>query len=183
MRAWVLGEFEGSEALLAATRLLRAEGLRALDTHTPYPVRGLEEALGLPRSGVSTVAFVGGVVGVLTAYLTMVYFNVVEYPLNLANKPPHSPPVFIPVTFEIMVLFSSLAIVTSLVVYFWAFPRLHHPLFEHDAFRSASSHGWWLSVNSEMPDMVMRARERLDALGAKNVTVIHEFTAAPGGHA
>ena len=172
---YVLGEFDTSTALLAATTTLRKEGVGVLDTHTPYPVHGIEEALDLPRSKVGWVAFIGGAAGVLTAYGIQLYFNWYEYPLNIANKPPHSPPVYVPVTFELMVLFSALSIVGSLIVYFWGFPRPHHAVFEHPQFvETASTRGWWLSVETTQHDVADKAKSRMEALGARNVAVIAE---------
>ena len=171
----VLGEFGEPAALLSAVKTLRGEHVRELDTHTPYPVHGLEEALGLPRSTVPWFAFFGGLAGVATAYALQLYFNWWEYPLNIANKPPHSPPAYVPVTFELMVLFSALTIVGSLVVHFWGFPRPHHPVFEHEAFvKTASVSGFWVSVSTHIGEDAEKAKGRLEALGAKNVAVIVE---------
>ncbi len=171
----VLGELASPAALLEAVKTLRKENVRELDTHTPWPVHGLEEALGLPRSRVTWVAFFGGLFGAAGAYLLQLYFNAWEYPLNIANKPPHSAAPFVPVTFELMVLGAALAIVGSLVVWFWGFPRPHHPVFEHDAFvKTASSSGYWVSVSARAGEEAEKAKSRLEALGAKNVAVIVE---------
>jgi len=171
----VLGELDGPRELLATVKTLRGEHVRELDTHTPYPVHGLDEALGLPRSTIPWWAFFGGLAGAVTAYAMQLYFNWWEYPLNIANKPPHSPAVYVPVTFELMVLFSALTIVGALVVRFWGFPRPHHPVFEHEPFvQTASASGFWVSVSTRIADDAERAKARLEALGAKNVAVIRE---------
>lgn len=175
MTHWVLGELDGPSALLGAVHALRTENVRELDTHTPYPVHGLEEALGLPRSRVAWWAFFGGLGGAVGAYALQLYFNWWEYPLNIANKPPHSPPVYVPVTFELMVLFSALTIVGSLIVHFWGFPRPHHPVFEHEPFvKTASASGFWVSVSTQVPEDAEKAKQRLEALGAKNIAVMVE---------
>jgi hypothetical protein len=177
--SWVLGEFDSAPELLTAATSLRHEGVGVLDTHTPYPVHGIEQALGIPRSSIGWVAAVGGLVGILTAYGMQLYFNWWEFPLNIGNRPPHSPPVYVPITFELMVLFASLFIVGSLIVWYWRFPRPHHPVFEHEPFvRTATTSGWWLSVNTEEAE---RARDRLVGLGARNVAVIVETPEETGG--
>jgi hypothetical protein len=138
-------------------------------------VHGLDEALGLERSTVTWWAFGGGVIGALGGYGLQLYFNWWEFPLNIGNKPPHSPPVYMPVTFELMVLSAALTIVGSLVVYFWRFPRPHHPVFEHEPFvRTASTSGFWVSVSTRVEEDAARAKGRLEALGAKNVAIIVE---------
>ena len=86
----VLGEFSEPSALLEAVKTLRGEHVRELDTHTPFPVHGIEAALGLPRSSIGWWTLGGGVIGALTGYGMQLYFNWWEYPLNIANKPPHS---------------------------------------------------------------------------------------------
>ena len=72
----------------------------------------------------------------------------VDWPINVGGRPPHSPPAFIPVTFELGVLFAALSIFFGLFV-LWGMPRLHHPVFEVEAFRSASVDGLWLSAAVE----------------------------------
>jgi hypothetical protein len=182
MTSWVLGEFPNPNALLGAAAIARDERLGELDTYTPYPVHGLEAAIGIERSTIGWVAFFGGTLGLLTAYGLQLYFNWWEFPLNIGNKPPHSPPVYVPVTFELMVLFASLFIVGSLIVWYWRFPRPHHPVFEHEAFvRTATTTGYWLSVRPLEVESLARVRERLEGLGARNVAVVSEAPEATGG--
>lgn len=175
IRHWVCGEFKDSTGMLTATKTLREEGVGELDTHTAYPIHGIDEALGLKRSRVSAFALVGGITGVATAQFLQLYFNWYDYPLNIANKAPLSEPVFVPVTFELMVLLSCLSIVGSLIVYFWKLPQPFHPLFEHEPFvKTASTSGWWVSVNSDDVAVADKAKARLEALGASNIGVIEE---------
>jgi hypothetical protein len=176
---WVLGEFNDSDALLSSTTKLREEKAGELDTYTAYPVHGIEEALGLKRSKVTFVAFAGGLTGAITAWSLQLYFNYLSwwhgYAVNIGNKPPHAPPVYVPVTFELMVLLAGLSIVGSLIVYFWGFPHPHHPVFESEAFvKTASTSGWWVSVTLDAHEKVDAVRSRLEALGAKNVSVVED---------
>lgn len=177
-KAWAMGEFDDSTQLLAATAKARDEKLGFLDTHTAYPVHGIEQALGTKRSLVSRVALFGGIAGVAAAYGLQLVFNAVDTPssmaINIANKPPHSPIVYIPVTFELMVLLAALSIVGSLIVYFWGFPKPYHPLFDHAPFINATTTGWWLSVETDTKEQADAAKARLEALGAKNTAVVQE---------
>jgi hypothetical protein len=169
--SWVLAEFSDDRALLAAARALREEGRARLDLHTPYPIHGAEEALGLRRSTVPIVALVAGVTGAVTGYLLQWYTVGYDWPLNVGNRPPHSPPAFIPVTFELGVLFAALAIFFGLLAAYFRFPRLHHPVFEVEAFRSASIDGRWLSAEVPAADGEAVVA-RLRALGARQVEVV-----------
>jgi len=172
MRAWVVAEFEAEQGLLDAARALRGAGHPDLDLHTPVPLHGAEEALGLKRSIVPRIALVAGVVGACTGYFIQWYMVAYDFPLNVGNRPPHSGPAFIPVTFELGVLFSALAIFLGLFK-LWGMPRLHHPVFEVEAFRSASVDGLWLST-AVAADAAPGVAAQLRQLGARQVDVVVE---------
>ncbi|ACL64202.1 conserved hypothetical protein-transmembrane prediction [Anaeromyxobacter dehalogenans 2CP-1] len=173
MKTYVLGEFGAEAALLDAARTLRARGGATLDLHSPYPLHGAEEALGLRRSTVPLVALVAGITGAVSGYLLQWYTVGYDWPLNVGNRPPHSAPAFIPVTFELGVLFSALSIFVGLLAVYFGFPRVHHPVFEVEAFRSASIDGLWLSAEVEAGDADAVAAE-LRRLGARLVSVVPE---------
>jgi hypothetical protein len=175
VKAHVLGEFEREHALLDAARTLRAHGHASLDIHSPYPLHGADEALGLKRSTVPLVALVGGVTGAVTGYLLQWYVAAFAWPLNVGNRPPHSAPAFIPVTFELGVLFASLAIFFGLLGGYFGFPRTHHPVFEVEAFRSATIDALWLSAEVDGKEAEPVAQE-LRRLGARHVSIVPEAT-------
>lgn len=173
MKAYVLAEFEREQALLDAARKLREKGHAGLDIHSPYPIHGTDEALGLRRSTVPLVALAAGVTGAATGYFIQWYMVAYDWPLNVGNRPPHSPPAFIPVTFELGVLFASLAIFFGLLFAYFRFPRVHHPVFELDEFRSASVDALWLSAEVDESAAEATASE-LRGLGARMVAVVPE---------
>ncbi len=175
MTAFVLAEFEREPALLDAARALRARGNRSVDLHSPYPLHGADEALGLRRSTVPLVALVAGVVGAASGYLLQWWTVGIDWPLNVGNRPPHSAPAFIPVTFELGVLFASLAIFLGLLFAYFRFPRVHHPVFEVEAFRSATVDALWLSAEVEGAEAEPVAAE-LRRLGARRVSIVGEGT-------
>lgn len=168
---WVLGLFAREGALLEAARALRAAGLTSLDLHSPYPIHGADEALGLRRSTVPVVALVAGVTGALSGYLLQ--WGTVGYlwPLNVGGRPPQSAPAFIPVTFELAVLFCAVTIFVSLLFAYFRFPRVHHPVFEVEAFRSATIDGLWLSVEVETA-LAEKIAAELRRLGAHQVSIV-----------
>lgn len=175
MKALVLGEFGAEAALLEAARTLRARGGAALDLHSPYPLHGAEEALGLRPSTVPRVALVAGLLGAAAGYLLQWYTVAFDWPLNVGGRPPHSAPAFIPVTFELGVLFAALAIFLGLIGGYFGFPRTHHPVFEVEAFRSASIDALWLSAEVDGKDAEPLAEE-LRRLGARHVSIVPEAT-------
>jgi len=173
MTSLVVGEFAEETELLEAVRALRAKGIGGLDLHSPYPLHGAEEALGLPRSTVPLLTLVAGVIGAVSGYVMQWWTVGVDWPLNVGNRPPHSAPAFIPVTFELGVLFASLAVFLGLLFAYFRFPRVHHPVFEVEAFRSASIDGLWLSaaVGRAEADEGAAALRRL---GARTGSIVPE---------
>ncbi|HEY6003317.1 MAG TPA: DUF3341 domain-containing protein [Anaeromyxobacter sp.] len=169
--SYVLARFEREGALLDAARALRAQGHTGLDLHSPYPLHGADEALGLRRSTVPLVALGAGVTGAVSGYLLQYGTVAYLWPLNVGGRPPHSPPAFIPVTFELGILFASLAIFLGLLFAYFRFPRVHHPVFELEAFRSASIDALWLSAEVDIARAEAVAAE-LRRLGASHVAIV-----------
>ena len=167
----VLGEFPDESSLLAATRALRAKGHERLDLFSSYPIHGADEALGLRRSTVPIVALVAGVTGACLGYLLQWFTVAYDWPLNVGNRPPHSPPAFIPVTFELGVLFAALSIFFGLLFAYFRFPRVYHPVFEVEEFRSASIDRLWLSAEVGPAEADTVAGE-LRRLGGRNVSIV-----------
>jgi Protein of unknown function (DUF3341) len=172
MASWVLAEFRDEVALCAAARRLRELGHRRLDAYSPVPLHGIDEALGLRRSIVPLIALVAGVGGATGGYAMQWWMNAVDYPINVANRPPHSPPANIPITFECGVLLAAICIVIGVIV-LSGLPRTHHPVFEVEGFRTASIDALWLSVEVKHDDETAVARE-LDRLGALQVSRVPE---------
>jgi hypothetical protein len=170
MKDFVLAEFNDEVALCAAARRLRALGHGDLDTHSPVPLHGVDEALGLKRSVVPAIAFVGGLLGAIGGYAMQWWMNAVDFPINVANRGFHAPPANVPITFECTVLLSTLSIVFGLFA-LCGFPRPHHPVFDVEAFRTASIDALWLSarVNAAGAEEVAEELRRLGAVQVARV--------------
>lgn len=107
MRRYISAYFEDEENLLRATKELRAQDVTIQDVLTPFPVHGLDQALGFKRSNLPTVAFICGGIGLAVAFGFQTWAFTVDYPLFIGGKPHFAIPSFIPITFEITVLFAS----------------------------------------------------------------------------
>lgn len=175
MRYWVLGEYGSEEALKDAAKRLCGEGWRRMDAYTPFPVEGLEEALELkPGTPVPMFALVAGLGGAGFAYVTQWFTNAVDYPLIVGSRPLNSPPTNIPITFELGVLAAALTIFGVLLVLF-GFPRVAHPVFHLEAFKSATVDGFWMSLTVDGGrEEARRAEDALRAAGARQVSVVEE---------
>ena len=172
-KSFTLGEFKSSDDMMAAARQIRSLGFDDVDGHLPYPVDGMEEALGIKKSHIPKLVLGGGLTGALSGYLMQWWMNSQDWPINVGGRPPHSPPSFIPITFELGILIGSLTAFMGL----WALcrlPRLHHPVFEVEAFRSATIDRFWLSIATPIgaADDVQKVTAQLQSLGAANVTTV-----------
>ena len=170
--AWVLAEYRNEEELYAAARRLRMAGHPSVDLHSPYPLPRSDEALGVSRSKVPLLALLGGLAGIATALSMQWWMNAVDYPINVGNRTLVPYPAMVPITFELGVLFSSFAIFFG-VLGICGFPRTHHPVFEVEAFRSASIDALWLSVEVKAEE-AERMAEDLRRSGAAQVAVAPE---------
>src|SRR5690606_33465710 len=123
----VLARFDEPERLLAAAREAREAGYRRVDAFTPYQVEGLEDELRAGRPWVPLAMLLAGLVGAAAGFSLQYWTNVVDYPINVGGRPLVSWPAFVPVTFELGVLFAALTgVVTMLALN--GLPRPHHPL-------------------------------------------------------
>lgn len=172
MKRFVLGEFGKPEELVEAARRLRADGVGSLDAYSPYPVHGIEEALGLPRSPVPLIALIGGLSGACGGYFMQYWMNGVDWPINVGGRPPHGFWTNIPITFECGILLSVLSIFLSSIFYFFGLPRPYHAVFESERFRTASLDAFWLSAETE--GEVVALEDRLRAVGARRVHTVTE---------
>lgn len=126
----VIGTFDHAEDLLEAIPRVREQGWRIVDVYVPYPVHGLDQALGLRPSRLSYVAFAGGALGVILALWFQFWASAVSWPINVGGRPWNSLPAFVPLTFEMMVLFAGLTIVPAFLLRCRLFPgKRPYPLF------------------------------------------------------
>ena len=172
-RRFVLGEFADSDAMLSATKQMRLKGHKGLDTHTPYPVHGIEEALGLGRAKIPTIVLCGAILGACLAYSMIYFMNAVDFPINVANRPPHSPPANIPITFELAVLLGGCSSFFGLMA-LMRLPEPYHPVFEAESFRRASIDGFFVSVEVPADQNPEAVAAELRGLGSVEVQVIEE---------
>lgn len=143
----LLAEFETDEALLQAIRRAREEGYRELDAFAPHPVEDLDEALHLRPTRLPWVIFAAGCFGGFLAFFVQWFSTVVHYPLNVGGRPYNSWPAYIPVTFELTVLFAALTGVLVMLARN-GLPRHHHPLFNVPEFDRASCDRFFLCIES-----------------------------------
>jgi hypothetical protein len=166
----LLAEFTEADELVVATSRVHADGYRHVEAYAPLPVEGLADALGFRRTRMPVVVLVGGVVGCLSGFALQYYTTVVSYPLNVGGRPLLSWPSWVPVIFEMTVLFAALAAVLGMLA-LNGLPRPHHPLFGVPSFDRATQDRFFLCILARDPKFhPQTTRQFLERLGAKEVT-------------
>lgn len=114
-----------------AANKCREMGMKHFDAISPYPIHGMEAAVGIKRSVIPYVTFVGGLMGLAVGLLVTIWTSAYDWPINVGGKPMNSLPAFIPICFELTVLFAALSSVAALA-YFCGLPKLDPPVIDPD---------------------------------------------------
>lgn len=146
----VMAEFDNPEALLAACNRAREAGYKRMDAYTPFPVEDLSAALGIRDKSVPLITLIGGFLGCFSGFGLLYFCTVVDYPLNIAGRPLFGWPSFLPITFELTVLFASLIGTGSMIV-LNGLPMPYHPTFNVPQFERASSDRFFLCIETTDP--------------------------------
>jgi len=146
----LLAEFEQPEALLAAVQRAREAGYRRIDAYTPIPVHGLTEALGQIPTKLPLLTLAGGALGAVAGYGMQYYASVISYPVNVGGRPYHSWPAFVPIVFELVILFAALFTVLGMLA-LNGLPMPYHPVFNVPQFKLASRNRFFLCIESRDP--------------------------------
>ncbi len=138
IKKFVVGSFEDEQVLFPAVKQVRKSGYKIHDVYTPYPVHGLDYALGLRETSLHTMGFIYGMLGLATAIGGMGWIFTTDWPLNIGGKPHFPLPAFIPIAFELTVLFSAVGMVYTFCYLNQLMPgvKKHHfsPRATDDAF-------------------------------------------------
>ena len=170
----LIAEFDTAEQLLEAARHAWAAGYRRMDAYTPFPIDGLGDALGFRGNAIPFIGLTGGVVGALTGYLMQVWIHTSALPINVGGRPLLSWPSFVPVTFELAVLFSALSMLGGLFI-LNGHPEPYHPVFNVAEFARATRDRFFLCIQSDDPKFnVDDTRIFLQGVGAREVSDVSE---------
>ncbi|MGE5357976.1 MAG: DUF3341 domain-containing protein [Bacteroidales bacterium] len=166
----LMAEFDDPKALVAATARAYEEGYRQMDAYSPIPIEELGEALGIHRTAVPAIVLLGGIVGGLTGYGLQYWVSVIAYPINVAGRPFNSVPSFVPVTFELTILFAALTAVFGMIA-LNRLPTLYHPVFNVPRFALATRDRFFLCIEATDPKFDAHAtREFLESLAPREVS-------------
>jgi len=166
-----VAEFESATDLYHAAEKVREAGFRRWDVHTPYPIHGMDHAMGLGKSWLSALVLGGGAFGFFLALFLQFFTQVSLYPTIVQNKPANffTVPAFFPVTFELTILLSGFTILGGLLA-ITMLPRWNHPLFNSKLFRKFSDDAFIMVIESRDPKFKReQTRQFLQDIGAGEI--------------
>jgi len=179
----LLAEFENPAQIMAAAEKVRDAGYRYWDCHTPFPVHGLDKAMGVQRTTLPLLVFGAGMTGTTVGFILQAFTNassislwalvwVTGYPFLISGKPLISLPAFIPVMFELTILLAATSCV-GLMLLLNGLPWLSHPLLGNKRFLRATDDRFFIVIESRDPRFFRsRTEEFLKSLGAKAVEAV-----------
>ncbi len=116
IKRFVVGSFDDEAVLFPAVKKVRMAGYKIHDVYTPMPIHGLDNAMGLRETSLHTAGFIYGITGTTTALSGISYALIYDWPLNFGGKPHFALPAWIPITFELTVLFSAVGMVSYILL-------------------------------------------------------------------
>ena len=165
----LVGYFAKPADIYKACEALRDAGYKNFDAYTPFPVHGLEKAMGLKPSKLGWIVLACAITGFSSALLMMIYMNVWDYPLVIGGKPFMTIPSYVPITFELTILFSAFGAFFGQ----WGLnmlPKYFDPVMQHPSFDRATDDRFFVSVSSTDPNYdAGKTRGLLEGLGAKEL--------------
>jgi hypothetical protein len=169
-----LAEFETADAVIHAAEKVRDAGYEKWDVHTPYPVHGMDKAMGLTDSGLGWIVLLCGLTGVTAAIAMIQWMNGYDYPLVIGGKPPDAIPSMVPIMFELTVLLSSFGAVLGMLG-LNELPKHHHPIFYSERFEAFSNDKFFVSIEAGDKQFdADRTRKLLESLHPTHLELVAE---------
>jgi len=179
----ILAEFDTAHDVLHAAEKVRDAGYQRWDTHTPFPVHGMDKAMGLTDSRLGWIVITCALTGLTGAVVMMHWMNGIDYPLIIGDKPggvelgaalPGTLPSMVPIMFELTVLLSAFGAVFGMLG-LNKLPQHHHPVFGSDRIRAATDDKFFISIEADDPKFDLeKTRALLEQAHAAHVEVVEE---------
>jgi len=179
----VLGLYDDPDALIRAIHTLKAKKVGHLEAYTPYPIHGIDDALGLRRSPLGAMVMVMGILGALTAFGAQYWISAIDYPIITGGKAPWSWEAFVPIMFEVTVLFATFTAGLGMLFLMNRLPFFGHPVLGAKAIAKVTRDQFALSVerdpHGKLEVDVQAAEAALNEAGALSVEVVRVPKPAP----
>ncbi|MBN8613771.1 MAG: DUF3341 domain-containing protein [Deltaproteobacteria bacterium] len=169
-----LAEFETAGQIVHAAERVRDAGYRRWDAHTPFPVHGMDKAMGLSDSKLGWIVLACGLTGCSLAFGLIWYTNGIDYPIVIGGKPPFSFPSAVPVMFELTILLSAFGAVLGMFG-LNQLPRHHHPVFYSPRFERGTDDRFFISIEASDDKFDLEdTRALLESLSPSHLELIQE---------
>lgn len=171
----IIAEFTTPADAMHAAERVRDAGFRRWDVHTPYPVHGMDRAMGLSNSKVGWFAFAGGVTGYTSGMLMIWFMNAIDYPIIIGGKPMFSPHAAFPPSYELTILLGAFGAILGML-FLNRLPRLHHPLLKNRRFTQGATHDkFYVVIEADDPKFSpTETRKLLEAAGSAYIEVVED---------
>lgn len=170
----LLAEFDSAEALLEAAKQTGKAGFKHTDAFSPYPIHGMIEALQKKQSNLPILIFCGGLIGGISGFALQYIASAIEYPYIIGGRPLNSWPAFIPIIFELTVLFAGLTAVIGMFS-LNNLPMPYHPVFNLNKFEEMTTNRFFLAIQASDPKFHRETtREFLLKLSPLSVNEVNE---------
>ncbi len=170
----LVAEFNTPADAMHAAEKVRDAGFTRWDVFTPFPIHGMDKAMGIKNSKVGWFAFIGGVIGYTSGMLMIWFLNAVDYPIPVGGKPMFSPFGAFPPSYELTILLGAFGAIGGML-FLNRLPRLHHPLLKHRRFAQATHDKFYVVIECEDPKFSeAETRKLLEAAGSKHIELAEE---------
>ncbi len=167
-----LAAFDTPAEIMHAAERVRDAGFQRWDVHTPFPVHGMDSAMGLKRSRVQRFTLIGGITGFTTGMLMIFFMNAFDYPLIVGGKPLFSPMFAFPVSYELTILLSAFGTLGGMFL-LNRLPMHYHPVMKAADWARATDDRFFIAIDSEDPKFdLIRTRAFLREIGGKDIAAL-----------
>jgi hypothetical protein len=174
MKFGMLAEYATPADLMHAAEKVRDAGFRRWDVFSPFPIHGMNQAMGLKNSKVGWFGFVGGVTGYTTGMIMIWWMNAVDYPIAIGGKPMFSPFGAFPPSYELTILFTAFGSIFGMLL-LNRLPKLYNPLFKSERFRRATHDGYFMVIETTDPKYSeVETRKLLESTGGRHIEIVED---------
>ena len=170
----LIAEFDTPADVLHAAQHVRDAGFRRWDVYSPFPIHGMDEAMGLTNSKVGWFSFIGGVTGYASGMLLIWFTNTFDYPILVGGKPMFSPYGAFPPSYELTILLGAFGALFGML-FLNRLPQLYHPLLKHRRFKLVTHDKFFLVVECTDPRYnETDIRQLLEKAGCRQVEEVRD---------
>jgi hypothetical protein len=170
----IMAEYTTPADAMHAAEKVRDAGFRRWDVFTPFPVHGMDRAMGMKNSKVGWFSFIGGVTGYTSGMLMIWFLNAIDYPIIIGGKPMFSPFAAFPPSYELTILLGAFGAIGGML-FLNRLPRLHHPLLKNKRFALATHDRYFVVIETSDPKFnEVETRKLLEAAGSRSIELVEE---------